>query len=88
MKLTPISELTKIAKSKGLKYEEIGFSNQKNKKYYVVVDDKKIHFGDNRYEDYTQHGDKDRRRLYRLRHKNDKINDDSKPGYWSYWLLW
>ena len=50
---------------------------------------KVIYFGDNRYEDYTQHRDKERRRLYLERHKGkEHWNDPLTPGFWSARLLW
>ena len=74
----------------------------KNKKYSVYVYDnngklKLIHFGDIRYQhykdqiglySYLDHNDKKRRNLYRIRHKNDHIEDPSYPGFWSYNFLW
>jgi len=54
-------------------------------------------FGDKRYEQYKDkvgyyknldHNDKDRRKLYRDRHKNDNINDPNYAGFWSYKYLW
>lgn len=45
-------------------------SNRKNKKYmiYSPIDDKFVHFGDIRYEDFTFHKDEARRQLYHKRH--------------------
>lgn len=67
----------------------------KNKKYKAIFYDdkgKKIkttQFGDNRYEDYTQHKDKQRRSKYLTRHKKDLSKGDyMSPGYLSYYLLW
>ena len=71
-------------------------STVKNKKYDVYVGNKKISFGDIRYEQYydkigyykdINHSDETRRRLYRQRHANDKLNEYS-PGYFSYYYLW
>ena len=49
----------------------------KNKKFKVLIktNEKKktINFGDERYEDYTQHGDENRKELYKKRHKNDNL---------------
>ena len=67
----------------------------KNKKLKAVFFDdkgKKIkttQFGDNRYEDYTQHKDKSRRDKYRMRHKKDlEKGDYMSAGYLSYYILW
>ena len=64
-------------------------STRKHKKYEADVDGRKIHFGDDRYEDYTRHRDKERRRLYRSRHKYGE--DDLEPitaKTFSNYLLW
>lgn len=63
-------------------------SNRKNKKYMVEISNKKIHFGDNRYEDYTMHNDTERKKRYIQRHINDNINNYYYPGFWSMHLLW
>lgn len=50
---------------------------------------KRSYFGHQDYEDYTQHHDKIRRQLYRIRHKKDlRTNDPTAPGYLSYYILW
>ena len=59
------------------------FLNKKNKRT------KTTHFGATGYEDYTQHKDKERRRLYRERHEKDlDTKDPTKAGYLSYYVLW
>ena len=70
-------------------------SNAKNKKWTAIFYDEKgkkvktTNFGDSRYEDYTQHKDKERRSKYRLRHKKDlDTGDYMKAGYLSYYILW
>jgi len=67
----------------------------KNKKWKAIFYDdqgKKIkttQFGDNRYEDYTQHKDKKRRSKYLTRHKKDLEKGDYKSAaYLSYYILW
>lgn len=70
---------------------------RKNKKFAVLLPYYSIwvHFGDTRYQDYTQHKDKKRRELYlkrasQIRDKNGKltINDITSPNYWSARVLW
>lgn len=75
-------------------------SNRKYKKFYVIVKDdtgreETIHFGDTRYEDFTQHGDEKRRERYLKRAKGIKNKkgeltylDPFSPNYWSVKLLW
>lgn len=70
-------------------------SNRKFKKLQVCVKDKKgnvknIHFGDKRYEDYTTHKDKKRRKNFRLRHGCDPVSKLNKatPKHWACEFLW
>jgi hypothetical protein len=63
------------------------------KKWRAVFRDgermKHTDFGASGYEDYTQHHDKERRRLYRERHRKDLTTDDpTRAGYLSYYILW
>jgi len=53
--------------------------------------DKMTHtdFGASGYTDYTLSGDKEKRRLYRERHRKDLQSDDpTRPGFLSYYILW
>ena len=69
-------------------------SNLKTKKYTVKFINQAtnkintIHFGAYSYDDYTITNNDERKELYKLRHINDNINDLTKPGCWSWWLLW
>lgn len=74
-------------------------SKAKNKKYsvFIMKDGKKklIHYGDARYEDYTQHKDEKRRQSYLKRAKGIKdkdgnltYKDKNTANYWSYHYLW
>ena len=63
-------------------------SSRAGKKWSVIYDQKTIHFGDSNYEDYTQHKDPLRKASYRKRHIHDSIADPSKPGFWSWHVLW
>ena len=69
-------------------------STRKFKKFDVFVKQdnkiKKIYFGDIRYEDYTQHKDKARRKSFRARHGCDPVSklDKTTPKYWSCQYLW
>jgi len=50
---------------------------------------KTTHFGAKGMKDYTITGDKERRRLYRERHKKDLLTKDpTRAGYLSYYILW
>jgi len=46
-------------------------------------------FGASGYQDFTQHKEPERARLYRLRHQKDlNTNNPTKAGYLSYYILW
>jgi len=46
-------------------------------------------FGASGYEDFTQHKDPERARLYRMRHKKDlETKNPTKAGFLSYYCLW
>ena len=76
----------KICKVEGKIFD----SWRKNKKKVVCVDGKLIHFGDSRFEDFTQHKDEDRRKSFRARHKCDSLTIKDKGGarYWACKKLW
>lgn len=64
-------------------------SQAKNKKYSVTdPNGHTIHFGDNRYEDFTTHKNVNRRTNYLSRHQNEDWTDLTKPGTWSRYILW
>lgn len=68
-------------------------SNRKFKKLQVCIEDKQgniknIHFGDKRYEDFTIHKDKERRKSFRARHKCDEAKDKLKAKFWACEELW
>ena len=57
-------------------------STDKNKKYMIITpDEHKIHFGQMGYEDFTKHGDRDRRDNYLKRTEN--IRGDWKQNKFS-----
>ena len=80
----------------GIKKSEKPDKKYKAKFCYCQVKDackgkntKEIHFGASGYEDYTQHGDKERRENYLARHKTrEDWNDPDTAGALSRWLLW
>jgi len=70
-------------------------SSRKHKKFVVTYAGKDIHFGDSRYQDYTQHGDKKRRESYlrrargiRDKHGRFSFRDKTSPNYWTVRILW
>ena len=64
-------------------------STRKNKKYVAMFKNGiTIHFGDNRYSDFTIHKDTERKRLYLLRHGNEDWNNAYSAGSLSRYILW
>lgn len=63
-------------------------STRKFKKYMINFDDKWIHFGDSRYEDFTGHGDERRRELFRKRNAKWATANKGSSAWLSYYLLW
>jgi hypothetical protein len=68
---------------------------RKNKKIAVFYNGRWIHAGDIRYDDYSTHGDDERRESYRRRHEAIRLADGrqaykvkEQPAYWAYHLLW
>ena len=70
----------------------ISKSNNKNKKYKAEIDGKKtVHFGDDRYKDFTQHKDPKRKENYISRHaKNEDWSKSNiaSAGFMSRHVLW
>ena len=76
--------------------KDLDYSDRKNKKYMVTLKNgNKIHFGDNRYDDFLTH--RDLKRLIRYRKRASKIKDKygnltykdkNSANFWSYQLLW
>ena len=69
-------------------------SNNQNKKNTAIIDDTKnnnkktLHFGDNRYQDFTKHKDPERKKAYLARHKHDNAQNPLYPSFYSTNLLW
>jgi len=69
-------------------------SDKPGKKYVAIFTrdngrTKRTNFGSAGMKDYTLTGDKERRRLYRNRHRKDlTTNDPTRAGYLSYYILW
>ena len=75
-------------------YVSIKPSTSSGKKMMAVFYDqakkkvKTTHFGANGYEDYTTHGDLQRKQNYLSRHSNENWNDYMTAGSLSRYLLW
>jgi hypothetical protein len=59
-------------------------------KWTAIFDNgKKVNFGHQDYQDYTQSHSVERRKLYRQRHAKDlETKLPTKPGYLSFYILW
>lgn len=72
-----------------------GFSEKKNKRFYVAYNNKIIHFGSKTNNTYIDHGDKKKRDAWRARHSKILLKngtpaylDKKQPEFWSYHILW
>jgi hypothetical protein len=63
-------------------------STRKFKKYMINFDGKWVHFGDNRYADFTGHGDERRRELFRMRNAKWATSPKGSSAWLSYYILW
>ncbi len=88
-----VSDIKKVNRLSKMIYEKtVEPSTRKNKKYMIMNDDNKlVHFGDLRYEDYTKHQDEERRKRYIGRATKIKGNwksDKYSPNNLAINLLW
>jgi len=88
-----VSDIKKVNKLSKIIYEKpVEPSTRKNKKYMILNDDNKyVHFGDSRYEDFTKHQDLERLKNYLSRATKIKGNwkkDKYSPNNLSLNLLW
>ena len=63
-------------------------SENKDKKFTAIINNKKINFGSSFYEDYTQHKNEARKKSYLSRHKHDNTQNPLYAGFYSTNLLW
>ena len=82
-------------KAKKLGASEFGVSDKKEKRFYVIYQNKKINFGSRTGSTYIDHRNKIKRDAWIARHskvRNKKgeyvINDPTSPSYWSHKILW
>ena len=81
-------------KAKKLGADSLDYSKRKNYKYLVEYNDKKIHFGSSKTEDFITHHDQVRREKYlnkakRITDKDGRLTHELPfyPNYWSVNLL-
>ena len=66
-------------------------SSRKDKKYMIIYEGKKIHFGQKGASDYTINKDPKRKAAYISRHQKNENQTKSganTAGFWSRWILW
>ena len=57
----------------------------------AIEDGPTVHFGATGYQDFTQHGDEERKASYLARHKAREdwtLQGMESAGFWARWLLW
>ena len=91
-KVERVSNIKKVLKNMK-KYNiasDLYISNRKNNKFCVINPNtnKKIHFGNINYQDYTYHQDKERLRKFKIRNNNWATAPKYSASYLSYWILW
>jgi len=93
---TPKNKLIELFnKAQKLGSSDFGPSNIKNKRFYVIYNNKKINFGDAHGSTFIEHGDNNIRNNWIARHSKILLKDGTpayknknKPAFWSYHLLW
>jgi acid phosphatase class B len=88
-----VSDINKVNKLSKIIYKKtVEPSTRKNKKYMILNDNNKyVHFGDSRYEDFTKHQDLNRLNNYLSRATKIKGNwkkDKYSPNNLAINLLW
>ena len=65
-------------------------SKRKHKKYQATDGQKTVHFGDSRYQDFTQHKDEQRKKNYISRHSNEdhSVSNALSPAFLARHVLW
>lgn len=91
--MNQVSDIKKVNKLSRMIYNKnVEPSTRKNKKYMIMNDDNRyVHFGDSRYEDFTKHQDKERLKRYLDRATKIKGNwkkDKYSPNNLAINLLW
>ena len=70
----------------------ISKSTRATKKYMAAIHDgPTVHFGATGYQDFTQHGDEERKASYLARHRtreNWTLQGVESAGFWARWILW
>ena len=84
-KWSDYDQVKKIGKRYNLNIE---ISTRKDKKYMIIHNGKKVHFGEMGYEDFTKHRDLHRAELFKKRNAKWAEAEKYSPAFLSYHLLW
>ena len=84
-KWSDYDQVKKIGKRYNLNIE---ISTRKDKKYMIIHNGKKVHFGEMGYEDFTKHRDLHRAELFKKRNAKWADAEKYSPAFLSYHLLW
>ncbi len=82
------SNFDKVKKIGKIYNLDIQISTRKDKKYMIIHNNKKIHFGEMGYEDFTKHLDSHRAELFRKRNAKWADAEKFSPAFLSYYILW
>ena len=84
-KLQKVRDIASRKRIKG----KIVMSTRKDKKYMILINGKRIHFGAKNYSDFLDHKDKKRRNNFHNRFRTNKSYNNKLSGlYYSRMLLW
>lgn len=88
--MTILERIKRIARKKNIEFEDIIDSPVEGKRYRVIFKDKRpIDFGAKGFSTYLEHKDKERRRLWHSRFKNNVGYNNPDSGlYFSARILW
>ena len=88
-----VEELRRKALSLGA--SEFGVSRVKNKRFYVIYEDKRINFGLYGGRTFIDHRDQKKRAAWRARHTKIKLKDGTpaylnknQAAYWAFHIAW
>ena len=88
-----MDKLYKKAKKYGA--TDFGNSDNKDKRFFVIYDGKKISFGSSKGQTYIDHGDDKKRKAWYARHSQIKnkygnivIDNPYSASFWSARILW
>jgi len=74
---------------------DLGYSDRRDKRFYVIYNNKIIHFASKQGKAFIDHHDESKRRAWIARHSKivdsegvPFITKKTSPAFWSYKILW